>query len=113
MVASILDTIKQMLGIAVEDDNFDNELIVHINSAISVLTQLGVGPVEGYRIEDATQEWPDLLADRKDIDNVKSAVYCRVRLAFDPPQNTFLVEALNKQRDEAEWRIEVAVDPVT
>lgn len=110
---SILTTIKHSLGISPDDKNFDNELIIHINSAISVLTQLGVGPVEGFRITGETEEWVDLIGVRTDIDNVKSAIYCRVRLAFDPPRNSFLVDSLKKQGDEAEWRIEVAVDPVT
>lgn len=109
---SIITTIKQMLGIAEDDTSFDNELIVHINSAISALTQLGVGPVEGFRITGSTEEWSDLIGARQDIDNVKSAIYYRVRLAFDPPQNSFLVDSLKKQSDEVEWRIEVAIDPV-
>lgn len=110
---SILTSIKQMLGVAQDDESFDQELIIHINSAIAVLTQLGVGPVDGYRITSAAEEWTDLIGDRKDIDNVKSAVYYRVRMAFDPPQNSFLLDSLKKQSDEAEWRIEVEVDPVS
>lgn len=109
---SILTSIKQMLGISRDDENFDQELIIHINSAIAVLTQLGVGPVDGFRITGAVDEWAALIGDRKDIENVKSAVYYRVRMAFDPPQNSFLLDSLKKQSDEAEWRIEVEVDPI-
>lgn len=111
MVDSILESIKKMLGIDVADMHFDEELIVHINSAIAVLTQLGVGPDNGFRIADATTKWEDLMGAREDIDNVKSAIYYRVRLAFDPPQNGFLVDSMKKQSDEAEWRIEVAMSP--
>lgn len=109
---SILTSIKQLLGIAQDDDSFNNELVIHINSAISVLTQLGVGPVEGFRITGPDEEWSALIGARLDIENVKSVVYYRVRLAFDPPQNSFTLDSMKKQCDEAEWRIEVEVDPI-
>lgn len=111
MVESILDSIKMALGIDPSDTNFDEELIIHINSAISVLTQLGVGPEAGFKIVDNATVWADLIGTRQDIENVKSAIYYRVRLSFDPPQNSFLVDSFKKQCDEAEWRIEVATSP--
>jgi len=107
-MGSILDSIKQMLGIAPDDTNFDSELILHINSAIAVLTQLGIGPNEGFRITGPLEEWDSLIEMRQDIDSVKSVVYYRVRLAFDPPQNSFLVDSIKKQCDELEWRLEVS-----
>lgn len=108
---SILNSIKQLLGIASDDTSFDNELIIHINSAIAVLTQLNVGPSTGFHITGDSEEWNALIGTREDIDNIKSAIYYRVRLSFDSPQNSFLVDSLKKQSDEVEWRINVAVDP--
>lgn len=105
MVNGILDSIKQMLGIRLDDTNFDQELVIHINGALSVLTQLGVGPAKGFRISDNSATWPGLLGTREDLDMVISDVYMRVRLMFDPPQNSFLVNALQKQIEEYEWRI--------
>ena len=104
---SILTSIKQLLGIAQDDDSFNNELVIHINSAISVLTQLGVGPVEGFRITGPDEEWSALIGARLDIENVKSVVYYRVRLAFDPPQNSNITGAINDQIKEFEWRMNV------
>ena len=105
MVSGILDSIKQMLGIRPDDGNFDQELIIHINGALSVLTQLGVGPSNGFRIKDKEDTWAQLLGGREDLDMVISDVYMRVRLAFDPPQNSFLVSSLQKQIEECDWRI--------
>lgn len=108
MVApSILDSIKQMLGINVEDTNFDKELIIHINGALMILNQLGVGPESGYSITSNDNTWNEFLLDRKDLDLVKTDVYLRVRLIFDPPQNSFLVKAIQDQIVEYDWRIEI------
>ena len=108
---SIFITIKQMLGIEADDDAFDNELIPFINSAITVLTQIGVGPEKGFRITGTTETWDELLQMRQDIDSIKNVVYFRTKLAFDPPQNSFLIESIKKQCEELEWRIEVATSP--
>ena len=104
---SILDSIKQLLGIEVEDISFDKELIIHINGALMVITQLGVGPSTGYRIADKNNNWSELLGERTNLDAVKSDVYLRVRLMFDPPQNSFLVKSIEEQIKEYDWRIEV------
>lgn len=107
MVAnSILDSIKQMLGINADDTNFDSELIIYINGALMVINQLGVGP-NGYIIEDALNTWDEFLIDRTDLELVKTNIYLRVRLIFDPPQNSFLVNAIKEQIQEYDWRIEV------
>ena len=107
MVAnSILDSIKQMLGINADDTNFDSELIIYINDALMVINQLGVGP-NGYIIEDALNTWDEFLIDRTDLELVKTNIYLRVRLIFDPPQNSFLVNAIKEQIQEYDWRIEV------
>lgn len=102
---SILDSIKKMLGITGED--FDQELLLHINGALMIANQLGVGPTEGFRITDNTQQWSDFMGDRKDLELVKVGVYLRTLLSFDPPQNSFLVNAIEKQIQECDWRIEI------
>ena len=104
-MVSILDSIKQMLGIGADDTNFDKELVMHINGALMVLNQLGVGPREGFSILDKTKNWEDFLEERKDLDLVQTDAYLRVRLVFDPPQNSFLVQAIERQIAEYDWRI--------
>ena len=114
---SILNTIKPMVNVEVDDKNFDAVLIPFINGALTVITQLGVGLPTGFKIADEAKTWPELLGEREDLDIVKTAIYIRVRLLFDPPQNAFLVTALKEELQEAEWRIEawhnppVLVDP--
>lgn len=110
VINSILDSIKQMLGIDSEDTNFDKELIIYINGALMIINQLGVGP-NGYNIQDETNTWDEFLLDRTDLELVKSAVYLRVRLIFDPPQNSFLVTAIKEQIAEYDWRIEINHKP--
>lgn len=106
MINSILGSVKQMLGIDQSDTSFDNELIMHTNGALMIMTQLGVGPSGGFMITSASEEWTDLLGDRTDLNLVSTAVYLRVRLIFDPPQNSFLVAAIEEQIAEYDWRIE-------
>jgi len=108
---SILDSIKQMLGIGTEDKNFDRELVIYINGALMVVNQLGVGP-EGYMIQGETNEWSEFLLDRTDIELVKTVIYLRVRLIFDPPQNSFLVTAIKDQLAEYDWRLSVSTPKV-
>ena len=112
MVESILDSIKRMHGISATDTNFDAELIMHINGALMVMTQLGVGPKKGFRILDKSQTWTQFLEGREDLDLVLSDVYMRVRLIFDPPQNSFLVSSLKEQIKEYDWRIEAWHNPI-
>lgn len=95
-----------MLGINKEETNFDRELTIYINGAIMVVNQLGVGP-DGYTISGPENKWDEFLQDRTDLELVKTDIYLRVRLIFDPPQNSFLVDAINKQILEYDWRIEV------
>ena len=106
MVDSILNTIKPMVGVEVENTSFDIVLIPFINSALSIITQLGVGPISGFRISDDSKTWTELLGGRTDLDVVITNVYARVRLWFDPPTNSFLVTALKDQIVETDWRIE-------
>lgn len=104
-IDSILDSIKQMVTGNVEDVSFDRELIIFINSALSIVNKLGVGP-DGYKITSKNNIWAEFLLDRTDLELVITNVYLRVRLMFDPPQNSFLVTAIKDQIEEGNWYIE-------
>ena len=104
---SILNTIKKLLGIDPEYDPFDTDVIVAINSALMTLTQVGVGPREGFLIRDSTETWEDFVGDRKDLESIKSFVYLKTKLVFDPPTNSFTIDALERQADEYLWRISI------
>ena len=105
-MTSILDSIKQMLGIDPSDISFDSELIVYINSALSTVQKIGVGP-EGYRISGQPNVWSEFLLERTDVEEVKTNVYLRVRLIFDPPQNSFAIKAIQEQITEGTFYIEL------
>jgi len=106
---SILNSIKTLLGIQIIDTSFDNELVIHINSALAVLSQLGTWPVNGLKITGPTETWSYVLISPEMMEDIKLAVYFRVRLSFDPPASSFVLESMKKQLDELEWRIEVAI----
>lgn len=110
MGSSILDDVKQMLGIEIDDPSFDREIVLHINSVFLILNQLGVGPPDGYRIFDRSQNWNDFVSTRVDVEALKSYVYLKVRLLFDPPTSSFVLESINKMASEFEWRLNVQVD---
>jgi hypothetical protein len=108
MEESILKSTKKVLGISLDDESFDPDVIQHINSAFSNLSQLGVGPSEGFIIEDESAEWADLgILLIPVLSEVKTVVYLRVRLLFDPPNTSYHLEAVNEQIKEHEWRINV------
>lgn len=108
---SILTSIKKLLGIGEEDTSFDIDVIIAINSAFMVLNQLGVGPEEGFRIEDDMAVWSDFLTEGKQLEGVKTYIYLKVKLIFDPPTSSTVLEAFQRQVNEYEWRLNVAVDP--
>lgn len=108
---SILDSTKAALGIVPTYDAFDNQLIMYINTAFSTLHQLGVGPDEGFFIEDNTATWTDFLNGKRLLNMVITYVHMSVRLMFDPPANSFVTTAMKEQMKELEWRINVQVDP--
>ena len=110
---SILTSIKSNLGIEEECEDFDKDIVMHINTAFSILTQLGVGPDKGYRIKDESNLWSEYLQDELRLELVKDYVYLRVKLIFDPPTSSSVLEAYNKTVSELEWRISVTVDPGT
>jgi len=109
MEQSILKSTKKLLGIEPDDTSYDLDLTTYINSEFSTLTGLGVGPAAGFFIEDDTAKWSELLvdldSDEVQLNLIKIAVYLRVRLVFDPPGQTFLIDALQKQLTETEWRL--------
>lgn len=109
---SILTSIKKMLGIVEEYEHFDADIIMHINSVFMVLNQIGVGPSEGFRIIDDTSVWSDFIPDANPVklDAIKSYMYLKVRLLFDPPSSSSVMESINNQIREYEWRLNVSVD---
>lgn len=111
MEESILISIKKLLGITKEYTHFDTDIIMHINSVFMVLQQLGVGPNEGFFIEDDSYSWDDYIEDPTQLHAVKSYIYLKVKLLFDPPANSSHINAIEKQIGEFEWRLNVAVDP--
>lgn len=112
---SILTSIKKMLGIDVEYTHFDADIIMHINSVFMILNQLGVGPAEGFTIQDETSVWSDFVSDETPVqlEAIKSYVYLKVKLLFDPPLSSSVIESYNRQIAEFEWRLNVAVDPMS
>lgn len=107
---SILTSIKKLLGITEEYDQFDPDIIMHINSVFMILTQLGVGPAEGFSIEDDTAVWTDFIQDAKKLESVKTYIYLKVKLAFDPPLSSAVIESMNRLINELEWRLNVAAE---
>lgn len=112
---SILTSIKKMLGIDEEYTHFDADIVMHINSVLMILTQLGVGPEEGFVIEDDTSTWVNFIpeANAAQLHAVKSYIYLKVKLIFDPPLSSAVIDSMNRQIAEFEWRLNVAVDPKT
>lgn len=107
METSILNSTKKVLGIAPDYMAFDLDIITHINTAFSTLTQLGVGPVTGFMIEDDSAVWTDFIADDLQYNSVKSYVFLRVRQLFDPPATSYLIASFDAQIKELEWRLNV------
>lgn len=108
---SILTSIKKLLGITEEYEQFDDDIIIHINSVFMTLRQLGVGPAKGYSISGKGNSWTEYLpADDPDFQAVKSYVYLKVRILFDPPSSSAVMEAMNRSIAEFEWRLNLAAE---
>lgn len=108
---SILDSVKKLVGIVVEDTSFDTDLIIHINSVFTVLHQLGVGPSSGFSITNKDAKWtPDYLSVGSNIEVVKSYMVLRVKNLFDPPSSSFVMDAFKEQVAEFEWRINTQIE---
>lgn len=106
MAESILTDVKKALGIAPDDPSFDLDVIMHINSVMMILNELGIGPADGFSIEDDTATWSDFLPTTgTQLMAVKSYITLRVRILFDPPSNSFVQTAIEKQIDELTWRL--------
>lgn len=105
---SILDSVKQMVGVPFDYDIFDSNITMFINSTFSTLHQLGVGPETPYRIADRENLWSEFLGNRENIDSVKEYIGAKVRIIFDPPATSFGITALETICKEFEWRLEVA-----
>ena len=112
MDESILTSIKKLLGISEDYTQFDADVIMHINTVFLNLTQLGVGPEKGYYIESDTDVWSDFIdaEGNPPLQAVKNYMYLKVQLLFDPPLSSSVIEAINRQIAELEWRLNVAVD---
>ena len=108
---SILTSIKKLLGITEEYENFDQDIIMHINSAFMILNQLGVGPKNGFLINDKSSTWDEFIPERSNLEAVKTYVHLKVKLMFDPPLSSTVIEAIKSQINELEWRLNVSVDP--
>lgn len=102
---SVLNTIKKLLGIDADDDSFDSDICIGINSAILTLSQLGLEGKEGFIVTDDTQEWSDYLNDNKLLPMVQQYIHLKTKMSFDPPQNSFVCENIKQIITELEWRI--------
>lgn len=107
---SILQSTKKLVGVSEDDDAFDLDIKTAINTAFSTLYQAGVGPLEGYFIEDGDNTWSEFIGNKMHINDVKTYVHLRVRLLFDPPSSSFGLKAVEDQIQELIWRLNVADD---
>lgn len=106
---SILQSIKKICNIDAAAIEFDVDIIIHINSFISVLQQLGVGLTDDqFEVEDGSAVWDDLLTTQKNLVMIKTYMGLRVRQVFDPPATGFVTDSLDRQIDELGWRIRAA-----
>lgn len=112
MQDSILMTIRKLVCGNPYADHFDTDLLVHINACFSILNQLGVGPESGFVVTDETQSWSSYVADNRTLNMVKTYVTLKVKKIFDPPLTSSVLEAMDKEISQLEWRLNVAVDPV-
>lgn len=104
---SILTSIKKQLGIEEEYTHFDSDIIMHINSVLAILTQLGVGSPDGFSISDDSSTWKDFMGEDKKFEFVKSYVHLKVKLLFDPPLSSAVMESINRMISELEWRMDL------
>ena len=107
---SILDSVKKQLGITSEYTSFDMDIIMHINTVFMILRQMGVGPKEGFSIASNAEIWTDFSPEIKMLEAVKTYVYLKVKLIFDPPLNSSTIEVLNRNISELEWRLNSEVE---
>ena len=104
---SILDSIKKLLGLSSDYTAFDTDIITHINTTFMILQQLGVGPDNGFSISDNTTKWNEFIDNENKFHAVKTYIYLKVRLIFDPPSSSTIVESYNRTISELEYRLRV------
>lgn len=112
MAGSILTDTKKALGLAEDYTAFDPDIIMHINSVMSTLHQLGIGPPAGYAIINSGDTWDELIGDELRLNSVQSYMYLKVKMLFDPPSIGYVITAMEKMIEEATWRITVAQDEI-
>lgn len=111
MENSILVSIKKLLGLSAEYTPFDPDVIMHINSVFSTLTQLGVGPKEGFSIADETNTWDQFISDEDPrYNSIRSYIFLKVKLLFDPPTSTAVLQSYEKMVSEYEWRLNATAE---
>lgn len=110
VMESILNSMKKLLGPSVVDTHFDPDIIIHINSVFADLHQLGVGPEKTFYIEDDTSSWVEFISDNAEIESVKTYMYLRLRLVFDPPVNSAVLKSFQEQIDKFEFRLNVSAE---
>lgn len=106
---SILTSIKKMLGITEEYKQFDTDIIIHINTVLMTLNQIGIGPIDGYAISSDLETWNDFVGSehKGHVEAIKTYVYIKVKLVFDPPSGSSILEAFKNTANELEWRLNV------
>ena len=107
---SILMSIKKLLNVEHDDQAFDTDIGILINNEFMTLHQLGIGPDEGFAIKDADTVWTDFSDDKTLIETVKTFVYLRVRMIFDPPASSVVADAINSRINELEWRLNIQAE---
>ena len=105
MEQSILKSTKKILGLADDYTAFDSDVITHINTAFSTVNQLGVGPTGGFTIEDNADVWDDIGLPQNQENMIKTYIFLKVKMLFDPPTTSFTIDAMNDQLKELEWRL--------
>ena len=108
---SILISIKSMLGVQEEFTGFDGTIMSAINTAIFSLNQVGIGPVDGMTVVSTDQTWSELYDGVSNLEAVKSYIYLKTKLIFDPPATSFLLQSIDSQMTEALWRLSIEVEP--
>lgn len=110
MEESILTSIKKMLGMSEDYTHFDTDVIIHINTAFMTLNQLGVGPSTGFRIEDKSTTWDEYIKKDDDLEAVKTYIHLKVKLVFDPPTSSSVIDIMKQSITELEWRLNIQTD---
>ena len=110
MEESILISIKKLLGLSKDYTAFDTDIIIHINSVFMILNELGIGPAEGFMIEDKTATWDEYIDDDKKFNAIQTYIYLKVKLVFDPPLSSAVMEANKQMINELEWRLNVQAE---